>query len=78
MSVLLIAPSPVLTRTKFSEEKILAAVARIGFPTPPNRQPTKAKRHTLRSIAYTVLFVHRARQVYAILVTFLLLDSRMT
>lgn len=43
-----------------SEERILAAVARIGFPTAPSLTP---RRRTLRSVAYSVLFVHRTRYV---------------
>ena len=50
--------SVVALLTVSSEEKILAAVARIGFPS---QVPVKEKKRTLRTVAYTVLFLHRAR-----------------
>ncbi|KAH9940729.1 uncharacterized protein BXZ73DRAFT_42510 [Epithele typhae] len=40
-----------------NEERILAAVAQIGYPTPR----TSPRRRTLRSVAYMVLFVQRTR-----------------
>ena len=50
-----------------SEEKILAAVARIGFPViPSNLAPKKRRTRTLRSVVYTVLFLNRTRYVPAI------------
>ena len=47
----------------FSEERILAAVARIGFPTMPTNPAQKQKTRTLRGVAYTILFLHRTRCV---------------
>ncbi|TBU45380.1 hypothetical protein BD309DRAFT_718225 [Dichomitus squalens] len=52
-----------MARFERSEEKILAAVARIGFPTlSSNPAQKKGKTRTLRSVAYTVLFLHRTRR----------------
>ncbi|KAI0694558.1 hypothetical protein C8T65DRAFT_666568 [Cerioporus squamosus] len=48
-----------MARLERNEEKILAAVARIGFPSPA---PARGKKRTLRTVAYGVLFLHRARR----------------
>nr|VWP02273.1 Lid2 complex component lid2 [Ganoderma boninense] len=52
-----------MARLERSEEKILAAVARIGFPALlPNPAPKKRRTKTLRSVAYIVLFLNRTRR----------------
>ncbi|KAF8527286.1 hypothetical protein JB92DRAFT_2698552 [Gautieria morchelliformis] len=50
----------ILSTFEKSEKRILAAVARIGFPVSTSR-PVR-KRHTLRSIAAAVLFIGRAKR----------------
>ncbi|KAI1790299.1 hypothetical protein LXA43DRAFT_1149321, partial [Ganoderma leucocontextum] len=53
-----------MARLERSEEKILAAVARIGFPViSSNPAPKKGRTKTLRSVAYIVLFLNRTRYV---------------
>lgn len=42
-----------------SEKRILAAIARIGFPA--TETPVKAKRRTFKSVATSIVFTIRAR-----------------
>lgn len=43
-----------------SEQKVLAAIARIGYPTQP--QVASRKRRSLKSVATLVLFLARTRR----------------
>ncbi|KAI0352396.1 hypothetical protein OH77DRAFT_1498058 [Trametes cingulata] len=52
-----------MARLERNEEKILAAIARIGYPAvPTNPPPSKSKSRTLRSVVHSVLFIHRSRR----------------
>ncbi|KAI0057426.1 hypothetical protein BV25DRAFT_1892643 [Artomyces pyxidatus] len=48
-----------LSRYQRSEEKVLASIARIGFPVAP--PPPTSQRRTLRTVALSLLFIQRAR-----------------
>lgn len=43
------------------DEKIVASIARIGFPVAPVVQKTSKKRKTVRAVALGVMFLQRAR-----------------
>lgn len=45
------------------DEKIVASIARIGFPVAPVVQKTSKKRKTVRAVALGVMFLQRARYV---------------
>ncbi|TFY56456.1 hypothetical protein EVJ58_g7633 [Rhodofomes roseus] len=49
-----------LTHYERTEHRILAAIARIGFPAAD--PPVKAKRRTLRSVAMSIAFIARSRR----------------
>ncbi|KAF7798727.1 hypothetical protein EIP86_009952 [Pleurotus ostreatoroseus] len=52
-----------LARSERNEQKILAAIAQIGFPTTPAPTlPVAKRRKTLRSVAHCVMFLARARR----------------
>jgi hypothetical protein len=43
-----------------SEQRILAAIAQVGFPVAPPTRPSK-RRHTLRTAALAVMFLSRTK-----------------
>lgn len=48
----------------YREEKILAAIARIGYPTVPSKPaPAKGKHKSLKSVVQSVVFINRSRYV---------------
>ncbi|KAI0366979.1 hypothetical protein BV20DRAFT_951123 [Pilatotrama ljubarskyi] len=52
-----------MARLERNEERILAAIARIGYPAvPADPPPSKTKVRTLRSVVHSVLFIHRSRR----------------
>jgi hypothetical protein len=46
--------------TEFSEKRVLAAIAQVGFPVAPPTRPAR-RRHTLRKAALAVMFLLRTR-----------------
>ncbi|KAI0629314.1 hypothetical protein C8Q77DRAFT_1143253 [Trametes polyzona] len=52
-----------MARLERNEERILAAIARIGYPALPSSPPaTRAKHKTLRSVVQSILFIQRSRR----------------
>ncbi|KAI9064084.1 hypothetical protein FKP32DRAFT_1625808 [Trametes sanguinea] len=52
-----------MARLERNEEKILAAIARIGYPTiVPNPAPPKSKNRKFKSVVDSIVFIHRSRR----------------
>ncbi|OJT11389.1 hypothetical protein TRAPUB_12084 [Trametes pubescens] len=52
-----------MARLERKEEKILAAIARIGYPTVPSKPaPAKSKHKSLKSVVQSVVFINRSRR----------------
>jgi hypothetical protein len=52
-----------LAHSMYSEQRILAAIAQVGFPTAGPASPEPGRRRTLRAVAGAVLFAVRTKSV---------------